>query len=253
MTQPGIVSVTFRKRTPKQIIDLCTQAGVKAIEWGGDVHVPHGEIETAREVAALTSEAGLEVAAYGSYYRTVESEEAGLSFASVLETAEALGAPNIRVWPGEKSPQEASPAYRRAVADTLRDAAEAAASRGIGLSLEFHRKTLTETLDSARALLEAVKHPNLKTLWQPTIGWSFDQQLASLRGIRPWLNYFHVYTWMQNEKGETVRLPLAFGKDQWKAFLAEGQPPHALIEFVKYDLPEQFLADAPVLKEWLSA
>ncbi len=252
MTKTGLVSITFRQLTPQQITDLCQVAGVDAIEWGGDVHVPHGDLEKAREVAAMTREAGLEVASYGSYYRTVDSEAEGLTFASVLDTAVALGAPTIRVWPGTKRPVDATPDYREAVAANLRSAAEQASARGVGIALEFHANTLTETLESAVQLLEAVNHPNLKTLWQPTLIMPYEQQMESLLGVRDWIDYFHVYTWDMTADGKCDRKPLADGEERWKAFFAEFQPPYALIEFVKGDAPEQFLADAEALKGWLA-
>ncbi|MEL7086971.1 MAG: hypothetical protein AAGL98_00775 [Planctomycetota bacterium] len=67
MILPGLVSVTFRKLTPTQICELAADAGLQGIEWGGDVHVPAGDVGAAKAVAALTRARGLAVAAYGSY------------------------------------------------------------------------------------------------------------------------------------------------------------------------------------------
>jgi 3-dehydroshikimate dehydratase len=64
----GLLSVTFRKLSPDHIIRLVSQAGLQVIEWGGDIHVPHGDIEIAEQVGRMTREAGIEVASYGSYY-----------------------------------------------------------------------------------------------------------------------------------------------------------------------------------------
>ena len=59
--KPGLVSVTFRKLLPHEIIDLVVKSGLSGIEWGGDVHVPHGEADTARMVKRMTLDAGLNV------------------------------------------------------------------------------------------------------------------------------------------------------------------------------------------------
>lgn len=252
MSKTGLVSITFRQLSAREIIDLCKQAGVDAIEWGGDVHVPHGDLDRAREVAAMTRQAGLEVASYGSYYRTVSSEEDGLSFDTVLDTAEALGAPAIRVWAGNQGSADASEDNRKAVAENLQIAAEKAARRDIRVSLEFHGNTLTDDLKSAVALLEAVCHPNLKTLWQPSIAMTYEEQQLALRGVLPWLDYFHVFTWNKGDDGKVIREALAEGEERWKTFFADVRPPYALIEFVKGDAPEQFLADAATLKDWLT-
>jgi 3-dehydroshikimate dehydratase len=50
MIKTGLVSVSFRKFSPEKIIEMVKNAGLCAIEWGGDVHVPHGDVELARKV-----------------------------------------------------------------------------------------------------------------------------------------------------------------------------------------------------------
>ena len=66
--KPGLVSVTFRQLTPEGIIQLCMQTGLQTVEWGGDVHVPPGDVSRAAAVGELTRAAGLSITAYGSYY-----------------------------------------------------------------------------------------------------------------------------------------------------------------------------------------
>ncbi len=41
MIKSGLVSITFRQLTCEQIVDLVSKAKLDAIEWGGDIHVPH--------------------------------------------------------------------------------------------------------------------------------------------------------------------------------------------------------------------
>ena len=41
--EPGLVSVTFRQLAPEALIDLAARAGLAAIEWGADIHVPPGD------------------------------------------------------------------------------------------------------------------------------------------------------------------------------------------------------------------
>ena len=54
MIKPGLVSITFRKLHPETIIALAMENTLAAIEWGGDIHVPHGNIAVARSVAKMT-------------------------------------------------------------------------------------------------------------------------------------------------------------------------------------------------------
>ena len=66
MIRTGVVSVTFRGLAPQAIADLTVRAGLDAIEWGGDVHVPPSGPANAAAVGALTRGCGLTVASYGS-------------------------------------------------------------------------------------------------------------------------------------------------------------------------------------------
>ena len=95
--KPGLVSMSFRELGLEEIINMVSRNGLEGIEWGGDVHVPHGDLAVAERAGRLTREAGLAVSAYGSYYCfddcTEVAEGKGLEFASVLDSAEALGAP----------------------------------------------------------------------------------------------------------------------------------------------------------------
>ncbi len=97
---PGLVSVTFRQLSVQDIVNLTARAGLDAIEWGGDVHVPHGDLNAARAARIATEHAGLRVAAYGSYYRAGHADTG--PFEDVLASAVELGAPCIRIWAGRQ-------------------------------------------------------------------------------------------------------------------------------------------------------
>ena len=91
----GLVSVTYRKLSPADVITRAVEAGLSCIEWGSDIHVPQTDPVYARHVGDMTREAGLTVSSYGSYYRL----GAGQDFAPYLEAARALQAPVIRKSP----------------------------------------------------------------------------------------------------------------------------------------------------------
>ncbi|MGQ9904673.1 MAG: sugar phosphate isomerase/epimerase family protein, partial [Anaerolineae bacterium] len=250
MIDPGLVSVTFRKLSPREIVDLAQQAGLVGIEWGGDVHVPHGDLNRAREVAAMTQDAGLRVMAYGSYYRVGQRQ--GVSFKSVLDTARALGAPVIRVWAGDQPSAQADAAHWGRIIAESRRIGDLAAEAGLRVVFEFHGGTLTDTNESARQLIEQVDHPAVGMYWQPVVGHSIDYNLAGLRAMLPWLVNVHVFHW-----GPTTqdRHPLADGESEWRRYLAvlsaSSRLHGALLEFVPGDAPETFLRDAATLKDWL--
>lgn len=248
--KPGLVTITFRKLSPQAIVDAAAAAGLACLEWGGDVHVPHGDLETARVVGQMTRDHNLEVRAYGSYYALAESEAKGLAFASVLETAVALGAPCIRVWPGKRGSAEADAAYRQSVADDALRVAEMAHARGVSIAYEFHGGSLTDTAASARALLDATAHPAIFTLWQPPVGGTVGENLKGLELVLPRLGHVHAFHWWPDAKH---RLPLAEGTAAWQRYIAAmregGKSPDVLLEFVPGDDPAVLAREAQTLQE----
>ncbi len=252
MIYPGLVSITFRKLSPSEVVALVRKAGFSGIEWGGDIHVPHGDLVKAREVRELTEQAGLKVAAYGSYYRVGRSEAEGLPFDRVLETAVELGAPTIRVWAGTTGSSSTDEDGRWKIVRELRRLGDLASKKLVSVSLEFHGGTLTDTNESASQLLVEVDHANVFMLWQPHVGEGMKECLEGLRAVRPRMGNVHVFHWWPTA---TDRLPLAEGVERWKGFLTEIEEApgdrFALMEFVQGDDPATFLRDAAVLKNWL--
>ena len=249
MLRTGLVSITFRKLQPREIVELVARAGLVGIEWGGDVHVPHGDTARAREVARMTEDAGLKVASYGSYYR-VGAADAG-PFEPVLACAVELSAPTVRVWAGRKGSQEATGEYRQHVVAESRRIADLTAAEGIAVAYEFHNGTLTDTNDSAVALLRDVGHENVRTYWQAPGGRTFEYRLAGLEAVLPWLSNIHC-----GHRAETARRPLAEASEQWWEYLARaartGREHFVMLEFVGDDSPENFFTDAAELKRLLA-
>lgn len=250
MIYTGVVSVTFRTLPAAEVIKVASQAQTEGIEWSGEPHAPAGKIPVAKQVGQMTRDAGLQVAAYGSYYR-VGCEKAGTTpFKAILDTAAALGAPTIRVWAGDCGSKTAREhVWRKVVSETQR-LAEMARPAGISLSFEFQANTLNDTGESSQRLMQTVARDNVFTYWQPDGRLLQDEQLAGLADIRDWLSNVHVFYW---QKGR--RMPLSEGDGDWKPYLAliaRSKRDHmALIEFVQDDLPSKFLADAAALKEMI--
>ncbi len=250
--QPGLVSVTFKDSACEDVILYTRRAGLKAIEWHGLNHVPHGDLETARRIGQSTRDAGLAVAAYGSYYVLGQSENQGLSFDRVLQTAAALEAPMIRVWAGDRNPDETSKRDRAIILEEAIRVANLAAKEQIQIVLEFHRDTLTQTGASCAALLSDLDSPNVCTYWQPAPEMDVSQNLTGLRCVLPWLAGLHVFHWGPTHRD---RHALAQGELAWTQYLAmaEQRPGtlNALLEFVMEGTVEQFNEDATTLRRWL--
>ncbi len=255
MINGGLTSISFRNLSAEEIISLVSKTDLTHIEWGGDVHVPHGEVTTAEQIRSMTEDAGLKIATYGSYYKCVESPKDGLEFASVLDSAQALGAETVRIWAGGKSPHEADADYCKAVRDDLSRIAAAAAKIEITISFEFHRHTLTETVESSSQLLESMSEDNIKTYWQPPYFLDASDQIPSLENILPFLTHVHVFKWIY-ENDNTERRLLEEGRDEWMDYFniisKTGRNHCAFIEFVKDDQPDNFIKDAATLASMLA-
>lgn len=251
--RPGLVSISFRALAPDRIVELCAQAGLAVIEWGGDVHVPHGDEPTARTVLARTREAGLAVSGYGSYYRAGVSEAAGLPFQRVLDTALALGAPRIRVWAGSCGSQQAGPDERAAVIADLQRITTMACAAGVQILVEHHEGTLCDSPSSSLAVLREV--PGLHTGWQPYHGASDPDRIADLRAHLALVQTIHVFHWRRDDQARLHRLPLADGADVWRPcldlFRETGRDIDALLEFVPDDDPGRLASEAATLRAWL--
>jgi sugar phosphate isomerase/epimerase len=259
----GLVSITFRHLSPEAIVDLCLQNGLETIEWGGDVHVPHGDLSRARDVGEATRAAGLEVAAYGSYYRfgdllagaehAQKSTAPGPSFQEVLETALALGASIVRIWAGDRGSRESSPEARAVLARAAREYGDRAAKEGVELCFEYHRNTLTDTVESAASLLEEIDHPAVNTLWQPSHLRSPKENRRALRSVISRVRNVHLFSW--GPGGSKERLPLQSDAEAIRGYLSmlqeTGGAHAALLEFVKGDDPEQLAEDAKTLRALL--
>ncbi|MDH0616018.1 MULTISPECIES: TIM barrel protein [unclassified Agrobacterium] len=251
--EPGLCSVTFRSLSPQAVIDLAAANGIRSIEWGGDIHVPPGDLGNARDVGERTAKAGLTVSSYGSYIFAPDFAPDDVT--AVLETARALGAGHIRIWPGSRKRPSAdySPGERRAATEALATIARLAHDYGITIGLEYHPNSLTDTLPSALQLMQDLPVPNLFFYWQPAPGLPLNDALAEISALGSRICHLHVFAWL----ADASRLPLHERADYWRACvgaLPEGdwtKTAYAMLEFVKGDDVGQFAEDAAVLSNIL--
>lgn len=250
----GLVSVTFRGKSPEEIIRLSASSGLQGIEWGADVHAPPLDLENARKIGQATRDAGLENVSYGSYYRA-GSEENVCTHEQLVAAAEALGTGNIRIWAGVNGSEQTSPEkFQRIVEDTQRLAGVCAES-GLTLSFEYHPNTLTDEPDSAVRLMKAVDCDNVRIYWQPVPSLTVEQNCRALRAVLPWLTHAHVFQWNW-AKGEPLpdRRPLAEGAEDWRQYCAllreDAQIHNMQLEFVRDDSAEAFCSDAKEFLSW---
>lgn len=250
----GLVSISFRKKTPEEIISLVLESGLQQIEWGGDVHVPHGDLQQAKKVSRLTTRSGLSVACYGSYYRAGSQREDQPSQDAVLETALALEAPMIRIWAGDKGSAQMSQEDKDAIVRDIQDLTQGADKHGLKIALEYHGNTLTDTDDTTEWLLSQIDHPALSSLWQPRVDVRTETNKGSISRFLPRISNVHVFHWEVKDK-EKIRHPLATGSAEWEEYLqvfsSQNVERSFLLEFISGDSEKQLIEDAATLQDWL--
>lgn len=258
----GLCSVTLRHLAVDEVARVVERAGLAALEWGADVHVPPGDRGAVSRARAAAAAAGVELVTYGSYLVTAPGLDPA-DTARVCDTAAALGAMAVRVWcPTGPAPPHAG-AVDPGVVEALAQVAEHAAARGMIAAMEYHGGTLTATAPGTRALLDAVDHPALATYWQPPY-WDPERvgrpdgtaDVADLERLGSRLAHLHVYEWGPGLE----RRALSTGASRWQPILERagrwavpgGGPRAALLEFVAGDDPERVVTDAATLRAWVA-
>lgn len=251
MIIPGMVSATFRQKPAEDILRLCREAGLSAVEWSENAHVLPDDPERADELYRKTKKAGLCVAAYGSYFRLGEQESPEDVFAGSLASAKALHAPLIRIWAGTEASDQVTPGKREQLVKEAVMIGHMGARMGIKVAFEWHKNTLTDTNESAIKLLAEADQDNLYCLWQPTVALSLSQRTEGLDLLGDRLLNLHIYYWQDG-----VRRPLAEGTEEWKLYLKHvdrRRDRYGLLEFVMDNSEEQFLEDAKTLHALLNS
>lgn len=252
MIKSGVVSVTFRNKSCRELVDITARAGLESIEWGSDVHVPAGDIAKAKEVRDMTVSAGLDVASYGSYYHIGLKQD----FAPYLETAVALGAPNIRIWATKTPSKACDTSYWNFAAEDACRISEEAKKAGITVSTEYHGMSLTDTLESTLRLLDSVKSDNFYSYWQQPLFIKFEEQLPQMTQLLNTGKLSNVHVFTHYSSFPAPLATLEEGRDEWTGYFAKLNEQdvlrYALIEFVRDGSDESFMNDSAVLKELLA-
>jgi sugar phosphate isomerase/epimerase len=244
---PGICSVTLRALPAVEVVAIAADAALAAVEWGGDVHVPPGDLATAERVRAATARSGLVVASYGSYFRVGVTDPA--EAAPVVATARELGAPRIRVWAGDRASTAVTGTQRSAVADGARRMVEQAAEAGIEVAFEFHGDTLTDDPGSALALLAEV--PGAGTYWQPPNGLADQETLAGLDEVAPAVAAVHVFSWWPGTRRRRLIERDGLWRGAVERLRAVGRDLDMLLEFVPGDDPALVREEGSTLRSWI--
>ena len=238
----GVVSVSFRQHTPKEILEAVKAAGLSCVEWGSDVHAPCYDTERLREISELQKQYGIFCSSYGTYFRLGETPIGELQH--YVRAAELLGTNILRLWCGVKGGKEMSDAEKDSLFSACRKAASVAEANGVTLCMECHKNTFTESPDDAVHLMQEINSPHFRMYWQPFQWQSTNENLENAKKIAPFAEHIHVFNWRNKEK-----LPLSCAVPDWRVYLKHFPAPRALLlEFMPNGKIEELRAEGDALK-----
>jgi sugar phosphate isomerase/epimerase len=238
----GLVSVSFRQHSPREILKEVTAAGLSCVEWGSDVHAPCYDIERLHEIATLQKEYGIFCSSYGTYFRLGETpiDELG----AYIQAAKILDTHILRLWCGRKSGKDMTNEERNALLDTCRTAAKMAEESGVTLCMECHKGTFTENPDDAVWLMESVNSLHFRMYWQPFQWQEPEENIINATKIANYAEHIHVFNWRGKEK-----FPLAEAVKIWQSYLKQFSVPRTLLlEFMPNGTMAELGEEARALK-----
>lgn len=238
----GLVSVSFRRHTPREILEAAKNAGLSCIEWGSDVHAPCNDREQLCDIAEMQKEYGMVCSSYGTYFRLGETPIDEL--AQYIEAARILGTNILRLWCGKKAGADMTTAERNELFSVCQKAAKIAEANEVTLCMECHRRTFTQDPKDAVGLVQEVGSPRFRMYWQPFQWQNADDNLENAKKIAPYAEHVHVFHW----KGD-LKLPLAEAVAEWQRYLAEFTAPRTLLlEFMPNGTIEELAGESDALK-----
>ncbi len=232
MSELGLVSVSFRKLTPLEIINLMKRVGVSVIEWGSDIHAPAKETEKLIEIAEMQKEHGIVCSSYGTYFRAGTTPVAEIT--DYINAAKILGTNVLRIWCGDKDSEQYSKTEKEKLFEDCRKLAAIAEENNVTLCCECHGWSYTNCLSGALELMEAVGSKSFKMYWQPNQFKGFETNLEYAEKIAPYTENIHVFNWEGEQK-----LPLGDAKDKWQKYLEKfSGNEYLLLEFMPDGKPQ---------------
>ena len=237
----GLVSISFRSHSPKDILAAMQKAGLTVIEWGSDVHAPPRDRENLLSLVELGRAYGVSVCSYGTYFRLGTTPLSEL--VDYIEAAKLLGTHILRLWCGSKSGADMTDEERDALFSVCREASVLAESKGVILCMECHKGTFTERVADSLLLMRRIHSPAFRMYYQPHQWRTVEENLLMAEALAPYTEILHVFQWKESE-----RFSLSKGIEEWRKYLSSFERQPLLLEFMPDDRIESLCAEADALR-----
>ncbi len=146
-------------------------------------------LERARAIRKLTSTAGLKTAALAGYHRVGDMK----TTAKMLEAAQIMGAPLIRVGASRYDGTEPFDKLFRASRRGFEKAAKMARKAGVKIAVETHMGLITSSASGARRLLDGLDPRAVGVIYDPgnMVTEGYEETKMGLEILGPYLAHVH--------------------------------------------------------------
>lgn len=213
MFKTGLVSVSFRKYTPEEILKEMQKVNLKYIEWGSDIHAPCDDEEKLEEIVNLQKKYGIICCSYGTYFRVGVNESESIK--QYISAAKKLGTDIIRIWCGNKNYEDYSSEEKQALFDECRKITRIAETECVKLCLECHNNTFTNCLYGAVEIMNEIGSYAFRMYWQPNQYRDETTNLNYAKAVAEYTETIHIFNWNGDEK-----YPLSEACNIWRKYLA---------------------------------
>ncbi len=241
----GLASVTFRKKSIEEIVDIAKKAGIGFIEWGGDIHVR--SLQDAKKAKELCDKNGIKISSYGSYY-SVGTNDAD-DWQRICEIASAMSASSVRVWLGKKNSEVTDEEeYKNLLADA-ESMCSTAEKYGLLVCPECHDNTFNNNTDAILKIKKDLGKDNFKTYFQSRyfrMGYDLDRIDRTFDIIEnAHISYRDLKREQLFRKKDKSYLDTLLKKLREKNFGGI-----VMVEFVSFNSEKQFMKDIKKLKSY---
>lgn len=239
----GLCSVTFRKKTAAQVVEIAKKAGVRYIEWGGDVHVKN--IDDARIVKSVCDSEGIKISSYGSYFNSSEFDKD--TWEQICQIANTMDASSVRVWLGKRDSEVTDNIEYHTLLENTKKMCDIAADYGLVVCPECHDNTFNNNTDAILKFIDDLNKDNFKTYFQSRY-FRMEYDLDRIDRTYNYIKDVHVsYRDLKKEqrfrKKDKHYITKLLEKLKEKSFNGI-----VMIEFVERDSESEFLKDVQRLK-----
>ncbi len=158
----GLCSVTFRKKSVREVIEISKKADVSYIEWGGDIHVR--TVEDARKAKKLCNDSGIKISSYGSYFNCMDYDES--KWVEICLIAKEMDAESIRVWLGREDSEKTSENEYKILLENTKKMCDIASGYNLLVCPECHDNTFNNNTDAILRFIGELKRDNFRTYFQ---------------------------------------------------------------------------------------